>query len=144
MKNLLRSVMMTFALLLGTMLTASAQDANSLLGTYLSEGGRGKVKITKEGDKFVGTLVWTIEEGMLDSKNPDKTQQSKPLKGKKILTGFVYAGKNVWEDGSIYDPKSGKTYSCKITRQSDGSLKVRGFVGVSLLGRTTVWTPVKN
>ena len=45
-----------------------------------------------------------------------------------------------WEDGDIYDPKSGKTYSCVIKMQKDGSLHVRGFIGISLLGRTTLWT----
>lgn len=122
----------------------SAQDANALLGLYLTEGGKAKVRIDKEGDKYVGTLVWTARANVKDSKNPDEAERSKPIVGKRILRGFVYSGKNVWEKGTIYDPESGKTYSCKITRQDDGSLKVRGFIGVSLLGRTSVWTKASN
>ncbi|MCI7309890.1 MAG: DUF2147 domain-containing protein [Prevotella sp.] len=135
---------LTVALLTGTsFIKASAQDANSILGTYLTENGRGKVKIAKEGNQYTGTLIWTARNGATDSKNPNKAEQSKPLVGKKILTGLVYDNKKTWEKGSIYDPESGNTYSCKITRQSDGSLKVRGFLGVSLLGRTSIWTKSK-
>ncbi|MDY5857756.1 MAG: DUF2147 domain-containing protein [Porphyromonas sp.] len=138
----MKRLMYALVLMLGVFLNASAQDANSILGLYLVEGGRGKVQISREGDKYVGTLVWTIENGALDTKNPDKAEHKKPLKGKKILQNFVYTGKGVWEQGTIYDPDSGKTYSCKITRQKDGSLKVRGFIGVSLLGRNSIWKPI--
>jgi uncharacterized protein (DUF2147 family) len=63
---------------------------------------------------------------------------------RKILLIFalliVFASADVfWEDGKIYDPKNGKTYSCKMTLEGN-ELKVRGYVGFSLLGRTTVWT----
>jgi uncharacterized protein (DUF2147 family) len=59
--------------------------------------------------------------------------------GLDILSGFKYGGGNIWQDGKIYDPKNGKTYSCKMTLEGN-ELKVRGYVGFSLLGRTTVWT----
>ena len=44
-----------------------------------------------------------------------------------------------WEDGTILDPKSGKTYSCYITFEDENTLKVRGYIGFSLLGRTQKW-----
>lgn len=136
----MKNFILTISLLIGNIIGLYAQDANSILGTYLTEGGKAKVKIEKEGNKYVGTLIWTARSGVLDSKNPNKAEQAKPIVGKQILKNFSYSKKNVWEEGTIYDPESGKTYSCKITRQDDGSLKVRGFIGVSLLGRTSVWT----
>jgi uncharacterized protein (DUF2147 family) len=56
-----------------------------------------------------------------------------------ILKGFEKDGDNEYEDGTIYDPKNGKTYSC-IIRQKGNKLSVRGYIGVSLIGRTTTWT----
>ncbi len=125
-------------------LTSMAQEANRIIGTYATEGERAKVAISKQGDKFIGTLIWTMTEGKKDSKNPDASLRNKPLVGKVILKDFVYSGKDVWEKGTIYDPESGKTYSCKITRQANGDLKVRGFIGVSLLGRNSMWTRLKE
>ena len=62
-----------------------------------------------------------------------------------IVKDFVYKGSGQWYKGTIYDPDNGKTYKCKIKYgDSDKVLKVRGFIGVSLLGRTTLWTRVED
>jgi uncharacterized protein (DUF2147 family) len=60
------------------------------------------------------------------------------------LWGFNYSKENNWEDGKIYDPKNGKTYSCKIKMTNPNNLEVRGFIGVSLIGRTDTWTRHKE
>lgn len=130
-----------FALLFVTLTTALAQEADKIVGTYLTEKKNAKVRISKQGDKYIGSIIWSITEGAKDKNNPKESERTKPLVGKLILKDFEYDGKNVWDEGTIYDPESGKTYSCKITRQKDGSLKVRGFIGISLVGRTSVWTP---
>jgi uncharacterized protein (DUF2147 family) len=62
------------------------------------------------------------------------------LRGITILQGFHYAGEQVWQGGTIYDPNSGKTYKSTITLVDRNTLKVRGFVGVSLFGRSHTWT----
>jgi len=59
-----------------------------------------------------------------------------------ILWDMVKVG-NKWENGEILDPKSGKIYSCKIELDGKDKLKVRGFMGVSILGRTQTWYKVK-
>ena len=78
----------------------------------------------------------------MDRENPDPKLQKRPILGLRIVEGFHYAGDDVWVDGTIYDPKKGKTYSCKMTLREDGTLFVRGFIGFSFIGRTTVWKPV--
>ncbi len=78
----------------------------------------------------------------VDRENPDPALRSRPVIGLRIFEGFTYDGDGRWKNGTIYDPASGKTYSCKIRLQDDGSLKVRGFIGISLLGRTEIWTRV--
>ncbi|WP_347260996.1 DUF2147 domain-containing protein, partial [Rudaea sp.] len=59
-----------------------------------------------------------------------------------IIWGMKKDG-DVWDGGTILDPKNGKTYGCKLTPAADGkTLQVRGFKGFSLLGRTQVWERV--
>jgi len=60
------------------------------------------------------------------------------IEGMVIVEGLELNGKT-WEEGTILDPKSGKTYSCYITFENDNTLKVRGYIGFSLLGRTQKW-----
>ncbi len=127
---------------------ASAND--KVMGNWYSEDKEAKIEIYKEGDKYFGKIVWLKEpknaEGKdkTDKNNPDEAKRSKKIVGMKMLWDFVYDEDNVWEDGKIYDAKSGKTYSCKMTLSEDGNtLEVRGYVGFSMFGRTAVWTRAK-
>ena len=126
-----------------TFIIAQTQKADDLIGTYMTDKNEGMVEISKRDNKYFGKLLWTKTEGKLDTNNPDVKQQSQPLRGKEILNSFDFNGSDLWHNGTIYDPKNGKTYSCKITRDEKGNLSVRGFIGVSLLGRTTLWIKVK-
>lgn len=118
-------------------------DADKILGTYITEGNKGKVVIKKSGNKYNGTLIWTHIADATDKNNPDKAKRTNKLAGTEIVKDFTYSGNHVWEKGTVYDPESGKTYSGKITLNKDGSLDMRGFVGISAFGRTTVWTREK-
>lgn len=121
------------------------QTADSILGEWYTEEERSLVEISRCGDLYCGKIIWLKhpkdEAGndKVDSKNPDGSLRNRPLMGLEILKNFRHTGSNEWEGGKIYDPRNGKTYSCKMTLEGD-TLKVRGYVGVSLLGRTTVWT----
>ena len=74
----------------------------------------------------------------VDKENPDEARRNDPIIGLNLVKGFTYKGSNKWAGGTIYDPNNGKTYKCKIKLEGN-QLKVRGFIGVSLLGRTAVW-----
>jgi uncharacterized protein (DUF2147 family) len=124
---------------------AYAGNADSILGEWYTEEERSLVEIYKCDALYCGKIVWlkhpTDEKGKekVDLNNPDETRRDKKLLGLTILWDFNHRDSNEWAGGKIYDPKNGKTYSCKM--MLDGNrLKVRGFVGISLLGRTTVWT----
>jgi len=137
-----------FLLFVALGLTASAQNKDAILGKWVNSTGEAHLEITKRSDKFFGKLVWLKdpkdEKGVMktDFKNPNSALRSKPILGLEILKDFVYDdGK--WTDGNIYDPKSGKLYSCNMTLKSNGDLNMRGYIGVSLLGRTEVWKRVK-
>lgn len=64
--------------------------------------------------------------------------KDKPIKGLQFLWGLKNHGDNVWDDGQILDARSGKIYRVKVTVKGD-KLYVRGYMGVSLIGRTQVW-----
>lgn len=126
-----------------------AQNADGILGKWVNPSGEGQIQVYKKGNLFFGKLAWlkspndeTTGQPKLDSKNPDKALQSTPLLGLEILKNFKHNGADVYEDGTIYDPKNGKTYSCKMTLNGN-KLKIRGYIGISLLGRSEVWTRVK-
>lgn len=88
----------------------------------------------------VGSKLGTPGTPKLDDKNPDAARRKGPLMGLEIIKGFQFAGGNVWKNGTIYDPDSGKTYSAKATLVSPNELDLRGFIGVSMFGRTEKWT----
>lgn len=137
----MKQILLTTAIFAASCLFAQSK-ADDLIGTYMTDKNEGMVEITKRDSKYFGKLIWTKTPGKLDENNPDKTQRSEKLAGKEILKDFSYDD-GTWENGTIYDPKNGKTYSCKITRDDKGNLNVRGFIGVSMIGRTTFWVKVK-
>ena len=135
-----------------TLAGGAAADGDALLGLWLTEDDQAKVEIIycEEDEAYVGTIVWLDEpeyaedepypgEPKRDLNNPDPDKRDEPIIGLQVLEGFTYDGRNRWSGGTIYDPENGRTYSCRITRDND-ELHVRGFIGVALFGRTTVWT----
>lgn len=127
-------------ILLVSSLVSIAQKADAIIGNYISPKKDGILQIYKTGNKYAGKLIWTKTEGKLDENNPDPAKRKTPLRGLDIMRGFVFDGDDTWEDGTIYDPKNGKTYSCEISKTKSGDLNVRGYIGISLLGRTETFT----
>jgi uncharacterized protein (DUF2147 family) len=128
--------------------TAFAQKADAVLGSWANPSAEDHILIYKKGNKYFGKLDWikvpNDESGKpkTDKKNPDLALRSRPELGLELLKDFTFDGDNVYFDGTIYDPKSGKTYSCKMTIDGD-KLKIRGYIGISLIGRSEIWTRVK-
>jgi len=118
---------------------------DDITGAWFIHGDKpAKILIYQANGKFNGKIVFLqfpTENGKpkIDTKNPDKSKQGRPLLGLELLTGFVF-NKDEWNNGTIYDPESGKTYSCTISLKDKNTLKVRGYIGISLLGRTEIWT----
>ncbi len=133
-----------------------AQDtANDILGIWITAKGKAHVEISQGEAGFVGHIIWLKEpfypddddlgmarEPKVDRENPDVKRRQDPVVGLRIMNGFSYAGNGEWKGGTIYDPEKGKTYKCKIRLTADGALKVRGYIGFSLFGRTEDWLPV--
>ncbi|MDT8393134.1 MAG: DUF2147 domain-containing protein [Bacteroidales bacterium] len=132
-------------------LIAQEFKKDDILGVWLNEDEDAHIEVYKEGDLYFGKIIWLkfpIDEETgkpkLDKHNPDPELQTRPSLGIKLLTDFEWDGDNEWDEGDIYDPKSGKTYSCYIVMKDYNLLKIRGYIGVSLIGKTTYWTRVKE
>lgn len=146
MKKLL---FIAIAAFIGTILSSFVyQDtqADRLIGVWEPSNGRARVKVEKIGAKYYGKIVWLKEpidpvtkQPKTDKNNPDPNLQNIPLKGFRMLKDFVYAGKEEWNEGTIYDPLNGSTYSSTIKMTDINSLEIRGYIGVSALGRTDIW-----
>ncbi len=143
LKHISIQATLILSLIMSTHLGAFAQK-NKLEGLWYNEEKTAKIEIYKATDgKYWGKIVWLKEplrNGVpkTDDKNPNPALRNTPTMGLVLLRHFEIDGDNGYNNGEIYDPKNGKTYSCKITYKGD-KLDVRGYIGISLIGRTTVW-----
>ncbi len=141
---MIRSALLSASLLLASVQIASAATPDPT-GLWLTENKRAAVKVERCGESICGSLAWIIEGGMTtDSKNPDKKLREEPLCGMKILYGFTNNPKNakVWEGGKIYKADEGDIYNATVSVINDKTMKLRGYVGVPLFGKTQDWTRV--
>ena len=135
----------------GLKLSAQSFKADDVLGIWFNEEKDAKIEIYEDGGKYFGRIIWLEEpidpetgKPKLDDENPDEELQKRPVMGLLLVKDFVFDGDDVWDDGEIYDPKSGNTYSCYMKFDSENTLKVRGYIGISWIGRTTYWTRTTN
>ena len=128
-----------------------AEAGDAVLGYWLTDDGSAIFEIYKVDGKYHGKIAWLKEANypqddkeagkpVRDRENPDASKRGRPLLGLELLSGFEYAGGNVWENGRIYNAENGKTYKCKMKLASENELRVRGYIGISLIGGTTVWS----
>ena len=140
-----RITLLMFTLSVFSLDGLSQTKADDIIGIWLTNGKEpAKIQIYKSSEKYYGKIIWLknpIENGKQrsDGNNPDKVKRENPIIGLVILTGFKFDGDDEWKGGDIYDPESGKTYNSYIYLKDKNTLKVRGYIGVSLFGRTETW-----
>jgi uncharacterized protein (DUF2147 family) len=123
--------------------TAGADAEDPIVGTWLTSAKDSAITIHLEGGTYVGHITWLEEAAgrpTTDEKNPDAALRARPLVGLAVLTGLRATGGGAYEGGKIYNPKEGKTYSAEAKLDGANVLKLRGFIGISLLGKTEIWT----
>ena len=124
-----------------------AADTASPVGFWKNDDATFEI-FADEGGKLSGKIISGAEprtaEGKekTDIRNPDPSKRDRPILGLVFMSGFTQKSDNHWENGAVYDPKSGNTYSCFMDLDGPEKIKLRGFLGISLLGRTQVWTRV--
>ncbi len=156
----MKHLCVVLVMVLGGAVTVGAGDGDAILGLWATdpegEGGQAHVEIYAVGDSYSGKIVWLEEplyteddtdgeygQPKVDKNNPEAALKSRPIMGLVIMQDFQYDGEGIWKKGTIYDPDNGKTYKCKLRLVEDDVLNVRGFIGVSLIGRTSHWTRVE-
>lgn len=134
--------MRMFAAMMFASTISFAQD--QILGKWWTPEKDGKLEVYKTGSKYYGGIIWGKNGTRKDTKNPDPSLRNQTIVGSTILKDFVYdAEDKVWNKGTIYDPNNGKTYDCKISlSRNQQEMNVRGYIGISLLGRTETFTRV--
>jgi uncharacterized protein (DUF2147 family) len=130
-------------LLLATIVGFSQEK--KVLGYWLTEKGTSQIKIFKATNgMYYGKIEWLKNDtDKRDIHNPDESLRDNRLLGMQILKGFKFnSDEKQWEEGTIYDPDTGKTYDCYMWFEDDPNvLKIKGYVlGMRFLGRETSWT----
>jgi len=145
--RLLGDALVALVLLQTAALAATAKTGGPL-GTWLTEKKSGIVEIYRcaDSDALCGRLVWfKIKPDDpnplgLDLKDPDPARRNQPLCGLTFMWGFKPSDPGKWEDGSVYDPDDGRTYHANMKLRDDGTLDLHGYIGISLIGRSEIWT----
>ena len=124
-------------------------EANQIHGLWINskDPDRQKFVVMVEdcGSNLCGSLYWLKKplsasgQAKRDKHNPNEALRDRPLCGLQILTGFQHADVASWGGGEIYNPDDGLTFSSSMKLSPEGTLKIRGYVGISLFGKTLEW-----
>lgn len=116
------------------------------IGTWLTEGGKSRIKISDCGGALCGAISWLQEPNdpatgkpKTDKNNPDAAKKTKPLIGTLIVLGMKPSGAGKWA-GQVYNAEDGKTYSGNVEMVSDNSLKLQGCALGGLLCKSQTWS----
>jgi len=140
--NLLIRLTCLSSILFSTLAWAEKTDVE---GRWLTQEGDGWIMIQIVGESLEGSVAGSPdpkqrEEREFDDRNPNPNLRTRRLEGLTIMTGFSYDGDGRWSGGTVYDPNSGKTYKCTVKQLDTDTLKIRGYIGISLFGRSETWT----
>jgi uncharacterized protein (DUF2147 family) len=122
-------------------------DEPAALGYWVTPQGGSVVQIQQCGATLCGQIVGLRttrrpDESPSDIHNPDKAKRDQPLCGLTMMGDLAPAKGSAteWEGGWVYDPDSGDTYKAQMKLDGPDKLDLRGYVGISLFGRTMSWT----
>lgn len=139
--KLLTFLILAFMIDLGSFNPTNATKPDDVLGIYWSPKKDGKIEIYKRDNKYYGKTIWG-KKPRKDIHNPNAQLRDREVIGLEFLKDFIFDGEDEWTSGTVYDPDSGNTYSCKMWLEN-GDLKLKGYIGISLFGRSETLERVK-
>ena len=110
-----------------------------IFGEWVVPGGDAVVSIVNDNGSANLILLQLLDADVSDENNPAASLRVRPLRGILLGEDFQPSG-STWRGGSLYDPDTGNTYRATLRIIDENHLSVRGFVGLSLLGRSQTWT----
>lgn len=139
-----------FAFVLLIITVSFGADPGDILGSWKTDGDKSRLELFKCGEKLCGKVVWLqhpnytnsndgpVGTPKVDRKNPNTSLRKRSILGLQVMSGLTKIGDNRWGNGTCYDPESGKSYRCSMELVSPTRLKMRGYIGISLFGRTYI------
>jgi uncharacterized protein (DUF2147 family) len=139
-------------IILITAATAFGAVPSGILGPWKTEGGDSQLEFFRCGDKICGKIIWLkapnyidkkdgpVGKTKVDRKNPNPALRNRPILALTVMKELAAKGANRWGHGTCYDPETGKSYKCKMYLASPKRLELRGYIGISLIGRDFVLT----
>jgi uncharacterized protein (DUF2147 family) len=140
------------ATILLTAATAFGAVPSTVLGSWKTDGGDSQLELFKCGEKICGKIIWLkvpkyidstdgpVGKTKVDRKSPDPALRTRPILGLQVMKELTAKGNNRWDKGVCYDPETGKSYKCKMQLSSPNRLELRGYIGISAIGRTFALT----
>jgi uncharacterized protein (DUF2147 family) len=139
--------LITFFIFVSNLVTAQTYSVLGKWKTIDDETGKATsvIELFEKHNKIYGRIVELLNS---KAKNPkcekcDGEDKNKPILGLVVIKGLT-KDKNGYSNGKILDPKHGKVYKCSMSLETKDQLKVRGFIGINLFGRTQFWERVKG
>ena len=126
-------------------------NADAIVGQWMSVQGNVKVQVYRDGDEYKGKLVWFKDTDdkskpmntRTDENNPDPRLRQRKVIGMQVLSKLRYNPKSMrWENGVIYDAKTGKEWSSVASLTKTGLLNVKGFWHFEFIGKTMTFKKV--
>ena len=130
--------------IIAMLLMTSTVFAQSPVGVWKTiddetQEAKSHVEIYEVGGKLHAKVVKLLKDASTTvCENCSGAKKDQPIEGMEILTGLSKY-KDYWSYGKILDPANGKTYKCSAWLEGDDKLKLRGYIGISALGRNQVW-----
>lgn len=126
-----------------TVCTSSAQTAtqrpgDELLGEWWTEGKEGRIRFARHRDgTFFGTT--TCCRADKDVHNPDPKLRARSTLGIVLIWALTHRQRGEYEGGYVYNPRDGETYRLDAKLIDRHTLRIRGYLGIPLLGQTQLW-----
>lgn len=133
------------AILFATTGFVEVKPENNVIGVWESEEKNLQIEMFEDNGQFAGRMIYfkcsseQIMRTCTDTENPDKTLTTRKLLGLKLVTKLEYKGMNVWDNGKIYDPNTGRTFEARIQLTDPNTAIVRGYWKFKWIGRSMVF-----